>query len=359
MAQSQTVMAAFEWAGSFPMNDASHTWSLQAVGGEYADPSIRLVFYVTEAGLEGIETNEDEATALIDGDCTVVEAGGTLGPFDATTGSCYELRVGSEPDSFYSMQTDAISALTIFAQHFPTEFERDQHYLKDSAGTDIEPVAQEGGDGHDHHHHGDDEAKEPCACVAASLGFNIDCTATAAMTDSLNFLKSGGCATECDSDACQKAWYVVQTHHDYCKTDELPTEVEDDFHDFDEVCNSCAIARILDEDQPDCPAATCDDESGNEAYAFLVDNGCLDDCSVQACSDAYITLRVVHDSCDHDVLSAASEEGLHDFEEVCDVGCNVPASYEDQLTCPASGSAGLSAAMAFGAIFWGAALLLF
>ena len=45
--------------------------------------------------------------------------------------------------------------IAVFAQHVPTEFERDQHYLKDSAGTDIEPVAQEGADAHAHDDHGD------------------------------------------------------------------------------------------------------------------------------------------------------------------------------------------------------------
>ena len=43
--------------------------------------------------------------------------------------------------------------VAVFAQHVPTEFERDQHYLKDSAGTDIEPVAQESSGAHDHGHH--------------------------------------------------------------------------------------------------------------------------------------------------------------------------------------------------------------
>ena len=38
----------------------------------------------------------------------------------------------------------------------PTEFERDQHYLKDSTGADIEPAAQEGAGAHDHGH-GDEE----------------------------------------------------------------------------------------------------------------------------------------------------------------------------------------------------------
>merc|ERR1711988_341104 len=48
------------------------------------------------------------------------------------------------------MDTTGLVAVAIFAQHGPTEFERDRHYFYDSTGTDIEPAFQEGGDGHDH-----------------------------------------------------------------------------------------------------------------------------------------------------------------------------------------------------------------
>ena len=42
-------------------------------------------------------------------------------------------------DSSYTIDTTGMSGLAVFAQHVPIEFERDQHYLKDSSGTDIEP----------------------------------------------------------------------------------------------------------------------------------------------------------------------------------------------------------------------------
>ena len=55
----------------------------------------------------------------------------------------------------------------MYAQHVPTEFERDQHYLKDSAGTDIEPIAQEGAGAHgDHGDHGDDHGDDGDEIVA-------------------------------------------------------------------------------------------------------------------------------------------------------------------------------------------------
>ena len=149
---------AFEWAGIFALNDASHTWSMQKVGGAYADPSMRLVLIPTdtpdEATLHSLESGVED---LIEGDCQVVEDGETMQNI-ASTGTCFELHVGQGDDSTFNMDTTDMAGLAIYAQHVPTEFERDQHYLKDSAGTDIEPVAQEGGDGHGHHDgHGDEE----------------------------------------------------------------------------------------------------------------------------------------------------------------------------------------------------------
>ena len=40
----------------------------------------------------------------------------------------------------------------VFAEHVPTEFENDMHYLQDAAGEDVEPLVEDGGDhaGHDH-----------------------------------------------------------------------------------------------------------------------------------------------------------------------------------------------------------------
>ena len=41
-----------------------------------------------------------------------------------------------------------------YTAHSPYEFEATQHYLKDSAGNDVEHVAEEGGGHGDHGDHG-------------------------------------------------------------------------------------------------------------------------------------------------------------------------------------------------------------
>ena len=149
---------AFEWAGMFQISDTSHTWSMQKVDGAYADPSMRLVLIPTTTPDEPtIHTLEDAATTLIEAeDCTVVEDTESITSI-ASDGSCFELHVGTGDDSSYTIDTTGLTGLAVFAQHVPIEFERDQHYLKNSAGVDVEPAAQEGADAHAHGHNDDDE----------------------------------------------------------------------------------------------------------------------------------------------------------------------------------------------------------
>ena len=135
---------------------------MQKVNGAYADPSMRLVLIPTDTPDEAtMHSLESGVESLIEGDCTVVEDGETIQNI-ADTGTCFELHVGTGDDSTFNMDTTGISGLAIYAQHVPTEFERDQHYLKDSTGTDIEPVAQEGGGAHGHHGHDDHEEYPIC-----------------------------------------------------------------------------------------------------------------------------------------------------------------------------------------------------
>ena len=142
----------FEWAGIFEMNDATHTWSMQKVGGDYADPSMWLVLIPTDTPTEDtMHSLESDVDALVDAGCTVVEDGESMSSI-AASGTCFELHVGTGDDTTYTIDTSGFTGMAMYAQHVPTEFERDQHYLKDSAGTDIEPIAQEGAGAHDHGH---------------------------------------------------------------------------------------------------------------------------------------------------------------------------------------------------------------
>eukprot|EP00588_Corethron_pennatum_P005516 CAMPEP_0194292360 /NCGR_PEP_ID=MMETSP0169-20130528/45462_1 /TAXON_ID=218684 /ORGANISM="Corethron pennatum, Strain L29A3" /LENGTH=373 /DNA_ID=CAMNT_0039040519 /DNA_START=17 /DNA_END=1138 /DNA_ORIENTATION=+ len=178
--------------------------------------------------------------------------------------------------------------------------------------------------------------EEPCACMAEEHDFTIDCKDTAGMLNSLTELKTRTCATNCSSPECVKHYYVIQAHHDYCPEEDIPEEIEDGFHDYDQGCTHCAIKRLFTEGAPSCPIPNCEDNSGNEAYVSMMDNNCLTDCSTDVCREHYFMLRAAHDSCDHDVLSTASEKGLHDMEVPCAAQlCNQAIGDDNQLVCEA------------------------
>ena len=99
--------------------------------------------------------------------------------------------------------------------------------------------------------------------------------------------------------------------------------------------------REYTEGAPDCPAATCTDTSGEDAYISMIEKDCASDCSTDECKDLFLTLRVVHDDCPHGVLTDSAERGLYDLEEACvDVKCNAGGKDEDPLTCSGADKAG-------------------
>ena len=151
----------FEWAGIFSITDDSHTWTMEKVDGSYADPSMRVVLIPTDTPTEEtMHSLEDGVEALIEGDtCTIIEDGESMTPVEG--GSCFEWHVGTGDISTFTIDTTGISGFAAYTAHSPYEFEATQHYLKDSAGNDVEHVAEEGGGGHgDHGDHGDDHGDE-------------------------------------------------------------------------------------------------------------------------------------------------------------------------------------------------------
>ena len=150
----------FEWAGIFSISDASHTWTMEKVDGSYADPSMRVVIIPTDTPTEEtMHSLEGGVEALIEGDCTIVEDGESMTPVDG--GSCFEWHVGTGDISTFTIDTSGMSGFAAYTAHSPYEFEATQHYLKDSAGNDVEHVAEEGGGGHgDHGDHGDDHGDD-------------------------------------------------------------------------------------------------------------------------------------------------------------------------------------------------------
>ena len=110
---------------------------------------------------------KEQADALMEGDCTVVEDGETM-TAPAADGSCFELHVGIGVDSTYTMVTAGLSGIAIYAQHAPIEFERDAHYFYDATG-DIEAIAEDAAGGGEHGH-----SHEESGTCGSSFDYNND-----------------------------------------------------------------------------------------------------------------------------------------------------------------------------------------
>lgn len=132
---------AFEWAGIFPTPEAFYLWTAQSNDeGEYADPTMNIVLLPAsddeEETLHGLEAEAEDAFTHTP--CTEVDSGQTFVP---ALHKCYQLHFDTQVwQTLFRINTNGVSHTAIFAQHFPTEFERDAHYLKDSLGEDIEPT---------------------------------------------------------------------------------------------------------------------------------------------------------------------------------------------------------------------------
>lgn len=114
-----------------------------------------VVLPATSASESALHALEDQAMLAFDANCTEVDAGGVIAP---GAGLCYELHfdhdsIGQDVlstntmcyslDSTFTIDATGHAQLAFFTEHLPTEFERSQHYLKDSDGQDIAPVAEE------------------------------------------------------------------------------------------------------------------------------------------------------------------------------------------------------------------------
>ena len=141
---------AFEWAGLFDLSAGSYTWSFAKVDGEYADPAMKMVILESD----DIEESEELASDLLGSDDSINKKdNASLVPSD----KAYTLKFNQKKDkTVFNIEIKKDGKYAFFTEHMPFEFEADEHFLKDLARVDIEPIAQvpDEGDGHHHHHHG-------------------------------------------------------------------------------------------------------------------------------------------------------------------------------------------------------------
>jgi zinc transporter 1/2/3 len=153
--------APFEWAGLFETPQSSYMWVSQAAGGAYAAPGMKMVLFpaatASKEEMLRLRANAETKFAVSVaeggfGQCREVAPGGTITP---KADVCYNLRFHKNTlDSIFVMNTTGQGHVAIFTSHLPTEFERTEHFFKDAAGDDVDPLhelaAEVGGDGHAH-----------------------------------------------------------------------------------------------------------------------------------------------------------------------------------------------------------------
>ena len=128
---------AFEWAGTFDLSKGSYTWSFAKVDGEYADPAMKMVILESS----DLEASEDYASELLSSSKSINKKNNeVLKPND----KAYTLKFDQKKDkTVFNLDIKKDGKYAFFTEHMPFEFEDDEHFLKDLARVDIEPIAQE------------------------------------------------------------------------------------------------------------------------------------------------------------------------------------------------------------------------
>ncbi len=128
---------AFEWAGLFELKEGNYKWSFAKVDGEYADPAMKMVILESD----DIELSEELAEELLGSDQNIEKSNnGILSASD----KAFILNFDQKKDiTEFNVEIKKDGKYAFFTEHMPFEFEADEHFFKDLAKNDIEPVAQE------------------------------------------------------------------------------------------------------------------------------------------------------------------------------------------------------------------------
>jgi hypothetical protein len=322
----------YEWKGIFYTPQDTYKWGAEKVGGKYADPQMKIVLIpATEASEAALTAATEKGKTAMTGTCEAINSGGSMKPMDS---KCYSLVFDATNDqSKYTIDATGVAAIAFFAEHVPTEFEATEHYLKDTSGVDIEPVAQapEPGEGGGHAHAvWKDEFEGKCVCQAQDHGWTLDCNDKAAIQAAVDRLEANAACKAAGAktiDACKDDYYVMQAHHDHCLHDQLPTGIEKLLHDYEHFYDDCLIIRQYNPNLGKCPSVNCNDATSmTNAIQTLQAEGACDTstkCAETKCSEAMKIVVTAHDTCPEGNLPDNLEKALHDHEEACeDQLCN-------------------------------------
>lgn len=145
-----TIVAGYEWAGIFATPYRNYMWTAQKAKEEahgehnhmvYPDASMKIVALpATNATAEILQGLKEKGASAMETECLNLTAGESFAPEE---GKCYRLQFDNKLwQSLFVVDATATKFTAFFAEHVPIEFEATAHYLKDSEGNDVEPVAE-------------------------------------------------------------------------------------------------------------------------------------------------------------------------------------------------------------------------
>ena len=220
--------------------------------------------------------------------------------------------------------------------------------------------------GHAGHSHGGSSATlELCGCAKDEdeHPFTIDCTnaasrmaAAEATLNAAGPSPPGGWAHEHCEDLTDKtrqtAFFILQSHHDYCDHDTLTASQEELVHDWEGACTNCQIYRMHQPGLAECPeisAHDCEAAVANYVVAaafFVLNSTCTAateaaPTSGKCCTDtgrsvdpvrnaaeqgAFRQLLALHDLCPNNMLPRSNSPS--DYEHSCETTATVESGYD-------------------------------
>lgn len=158
----------YEWIGAFDLKAGIYRWSFAKKNGKYADPSMKMLILASNSK-HPIQGKSDSAKTAFQGPAQKLPDGGTL-----SLAKLQKLQFDiSQKASTYLIKIDQPGKYVFCCEHFPYEFEADEHFFKDSDGNDVEPIDENPKGGHHHHHHGPNPHLFASPRMAAQLVENI------------------------------------------------------------------------------------------------------------------------------------------------------------------------------------------
>lgn len=142
----------YEWAGLFDLKASIYTWSFSKLDSKYADDTMKMLILRTDdKSVEGIEKLEKKANKIFSNNKVDVK---------------HDLSVLNKINTLYNITFNKNKDLTkinidikkegtyvVFTQHLPSEFEKNDHFLKNTKNIDIEAIHEEpehASHGHNH-----------------------------------------------------------------------------------------------------------------------------------------------------------------------------------------------------------------